>query len=346
MVMTALGLENRVANYTNNFLASNSYKTDFGSKPLYSQTSQRLAQPDLTFSYEGDTVIIQPNPCRGNMEYMVMREPANVDKPLTLDTGFYQKHRTTLSSLDTAVHSIQRIRDEMVDYAASGKLESLTQFVKENGYNTSQLKLPDVYAVTSMEGAVAFTIANKYLTQQNVLILGSGLDFDKGVKSLAKDNGIPLEIMIEFALTEELMHQVQPGWLHDLHAEMGYVALLEGHVKALQSLYFFRKAQGDALNSEHYNNLSTGLNNWYRDLIRFHVEVMGIPISKEKLEQLLDSESPDKVVKNLSKGAKRRADPCNDGYTSSKVAALSEKLSDYVGESEESESEEEESSEE
>ena len=338
-----LGLENKVSEYitkTDNLYPNQSYKVDFAAS--YSSESV-LLKPKHTISEQGDILVVIPNQCKNINEYMVFRDYRNVDSEMTIDTRFYNQHDATLHTLDKAIVSIQRIRDEMYDYTKAGNLDRLIAFGSELGYSTAHMKMPNVYAATDKKSAAAFTITHKFYKKHGALILGSGLDFDESIKSMSQQSRLPLEIITEFVLTEEMMHNMQPDWLHSLAHEKGYVALLEGHVKALQSLYFFQKAQTDRINGKHYDKLSKGLHNWYRQLIAAHVKLMGINITEEELEQLLDSESPDNVAKKLSKGARKKADPCNDGYISEKTAALAKEISEYLGDEDSQDENEEES---
>ena len=103
--------------------------------------------------------------------------------------------------------------------------------------------------------------------------------------------------------------------MYDMVHEHGYVELLEGHVKALKSKYFFERAHeaDDENTSNSYSVLSAVNYAWYKQLMEKHIELYGIEMDEDTLEEMLDTYSPEDVVKALSEGATREPDRCVDG---------------------------------
>ncbi len=356
--MTILGLEDRVADRVpitdyvqgrTNYTAGTSDYSDnnYSYSISFHDVETKHQVPDASFSDNRDEVYIMPEQCGYGTEYMIFRPTENVGEPLELEEGFYYAHMDELDGIEEALQSMHDIKIEMAKYEASGDLERLIEFAQENGTNTYILRQPDYYGATSEGMTIAYTYYHKHIPDEK-LLLGAGKNFYDACYRHGTNFGLHPDYGIIDAITEELLHQVQPEWMYDMVVEHGYMELLEGHVKALKSKYFFERVNEAPDEDTRMSYWLLSLNNysWYRQLMKQHIELYGIEMDEEALEEMLDTYSPEDMVKELSKGATREPDRCVDGgygYAAKsrnkskanskigKAALIVEKLGNYLG---------------
>ena len=281
--------------------------------PVYDVETKHQV-PDASFSYNRDEVYIFPEQCGNGTNYMIFRPTENVSEPLELEEGFYYAHADELDGIEQALQSIHDIKTEMIKYEASGQLERLIEFAQVNGINTYILRQPDYYGATSEGLAIAYTFYHKHIPGE-LFLLGAGKNFYDSTYNHGLNLVVHPDYGIVDAITEELLHQVQPEWMYEMVVEHGYMELLEGHVKALKSKYFFELADEapDEDTRHSYSVLSAKNYAWYRQLMGQHVGLYGIEIDEGTLEEMLDTYSPEDVVKVLSEGATREPNRCAEG---------------------------------
>lgn len=327
----SLAVVNNTGTMTASGFADNlSHKINFN-QPLHSsdssassQSSSSTAQsyafsPSLRYQIEslapnGDYVFMRTDPCSGKQHYEIFRHAKNVGTPLEIDSRFADANAENLVGIEDALFSMYRIKQEMEAYAANGNLSRLKQFAASKMMNTPMLKMPDIYNTSGLEGVVAATYTMPHLQRRRMFVLGAGKNFDEGLEGHATAIGVPNEYIVELALSEELMHQAQYRLMGKV-AKKGYVALIEGHVKGMLSLYFYQRAMENPSKRENYLKVSKALYNWYANLVYAHVKLFGIEISDLEFKTLIETKSPDEVAEILGtkKKATRRPDPCKEG---------------------------------
>ncbi|MBI2136174.1 DUF2283 domain-containing protein [Candidatus Woesearchaeota archaeon] len=238
--------------------------------------------PDASFSFNGDEIYLFPEQCGNGTNYMIFRPTENVGEPMELEEGFYYAHADELDGIEQALQSMQDIKTEMIKFEASGQLERLIEFAQENGTNTYILRQPDFYGATSKGLAIAYTFYHKHIPGE-LFLLGAGKNFYDSTYNHGLNFGVHPDYGIVDALTEELLHQVQPEWMYDMVIEHGYMELLEGHVKALKSKYFFERVNEAPDEDTRMSYWLLSLNNyaWYRQLMKQHIELYGVEIDED-----------------------------------------------------------------
>ncbi len=305
-----------ITTQTDNMLGNlGSITRTYSFQPLYNVVTEHQI-PDASISDNEDIVMIIPRECTYGTDYQIIRRAEMVGQPLELEEGFYYAHADELDGIEKALQSMQNIKTEMIKYEINGSLDRLIEFARENGLNTTALRQPDYYGASSNEHIIAYTIPHKYVPGE-FFLLGAGKSFYDISYKTGNVLNLHYEYELEDTLTEELLHQAQPSWLFEQRDVSGrvYMELVEGHVKALKSKYFFELAEEATDQDTHnsYRVLSNFNYGWYKALVYQHVKLYGIDIDKNTLEKMLDTKSPDELAEILSEGATRVPDRCAEG---------------------------------